>query len=209
MSSRIEQLIGEIEEFIDGCKLQPFSSTKIIVDKAQLEELLVELRHRTPDEIKKYQKILNNKEAIINDAKAQAEAIIEAANVQTNELVNQHEIVQRAYAKANEIIEEAKQKAKETYEQSNDEATAIHNAAMAYTDDLIGSVQTIISTGMDGLKENYEAMMGVLQEHYDMLVENRRELIPSEEEPEKETPNFDSYTLEEDGDENEDADEEE
>ena len=50
--STIEQLIGEIEEFIDGCKLQPFSSTKIIVDKAQLEELLVELRHRTPEEIK-------------------------------------------------------------------------------------------------------------------------------------------------------------
>ena len=52
--SKIEQLIGEIEEFIDGCKLQPFSSTKIVVDKAQLEDLLVELRHRTPDEIKKY-----------------------------------------------------------------------------------------------------------------------------------------------------------
>ena len=81
--SKIEQLIGEIEEFIDGCKLQPFSSTKIVVDKAQLEDLLVELRHRTPDEIKKYQKILNNKDAIINDAKQQAEAIISAANVQT------------------------------------------------------------------------------------------------------------------------------
>ena len=36
--SKIEQLIGEIEEFIDGCKLQPFSSTKIVVDKAQLED---------------------------------------------------------------------------------------------------------------------------------------------------------------------------
>ena len=89
--SKIEQLIGEIEEFIDGCKLQPFSSTKIVVDKAQLEDLLVELRHRTPDEIKKYQKILNNKDAIINDAKQQAEAIISAANVQTSEMVNQSE----------------------------------------------------------------------------------------------------------------------
>ena len=26
--SKIEQLIGEIEEFIDGCKLQPFSRHK-------------------------------------------------------------------------------------------------------------------------------------------------------------------------------------
>ena len=47
--SKIEQLIGEIEEFIDGCKLQPFSSTKIVVDKAQLEDLLVELQKISED----------------------------------------------------------------------------------------------------------------------------------------------------------------
>ena len=29
--SKIEQLIGEIEEFIDGCKLQPFSSTNALI----------------------------------------------------------------------------------------------------------------------------------------------------------------------------------
>ena len=28
MSSRIEQLIDEIEEYIDGCKFQPLSNTK-------------------------------------------------------------------------------------------------------------------------------------------------------------------------------------
>ena len=31
--SRIEQLIGEIEEYIDGCKFQPLSNTKILVNK--------------------------------------------------------------------------------------------------------------------------------------------------------------------------------
>ena len=50
--SRIEQLIGEIEEYIDGCKFQPLSNTKILVNKEELEELLVELRLRIPDEIK-------------------------------------------------------------------------------------------------------------------------------------------------------------
>ena len=52
--SRIEQLIGEIEEYIDGCKFQPLSNTKILVNKEELEELLVELRLRIPDEIKQY-----------------------------------------------------------------------------------------------------------------------------------------------------------
>ena len=43
MNSRIEQIIGDIEEYIDGCKMRAFSSTKIIVDKPQLEEFLSEL----------------------------------------------------------------------------------------------------------------------------------------------------------------------
>ena len=40
MSSRMEQIIEEIEEYIDNCKYQPLSSTKIVVNKDELEELL-------------------------------------------------------------------------------------------------------------------------------------------------------------------------
>lgn len=50
---------------------------------------------KTPDEIKRYQKIISNKEAILNDAKAKAEALINEATVHTNELINEHEIMQR------------------------------------------------------------------------------------------------------------------
>ena len=37
MSSRMEQIIEEIEEYIDNCKYQPLSSTKIVVNKDELE----------------------------------------------------------------------------------------------------------------------------------------------------------------------------
>ena len=65
MASRIEQIIEEIEEYIDGCKPQTFSSSKIIVNREEMEELLNELRIKTPEEIKRYQKIISNKEAIL------------------------------------------------------------------------------------------------------------------------------------------------
>ena len=39
MSSRIEQIIEEIEEYIDSCKFQPLSTTKIIVNKDEIDEL--------------------------------------------------------------------------------------------------------------------------------------------------------------------------
>mgnify|MGYP000784547477 FL=1 len=98
MSSRMEQIIEEIEEYIDNCKYQPLSSTKIVVNKDELEELLTELKMKTPEEIKRYQKIISNKEAILADAQAKADAIIAQAQVQTSELVSEHQIMQQAYA---------------------------------------------------------------------------------------------------------------
>lgn len=79
MSSRIEQIIEEIEEYVESCKYQPLSTTKIVVNKEELEELLRELRLKTPDEIKRYQKIISNKDAILADAQNKADAIIAEA----------------------------------------------------------------------------------------------------------------------------------
>ena len=78
MASRIEQIIEEIEEYIDGCKYQALSSSKIIVNKDELEELLNETSDsKQPEEIKRYQKIISNKEAILADAQAKADAIMQ------------------------------------------------------------------------------------------------------------------------------------
>ena len=43
MSSRIEQIIEEIEEYIDSCKFQPLSTTKIIVIKIRWMNCFVNL----------------------------------------------------------------------------------------------------------------------------------------------------------------------
>ena len=140
--SRIEQLIVEIEEYIDGCKFQPLSNTKILVNKEELEELLVELRLRVPDEIKQYQKIISNQEAIISEAKTQADALIQEATVQTNELVNEHEIMQRAYSAANQIVEDANAQAQAIVDAAVNDANNIRQGAIQYTDDILRSLQT-------------------------------------------------------------------
>ena len=42
MSSRIEQIIEEIEEYVESCKYQPLSTTKIVVNKEELEEYQIQ-----------------------------------------------------------------------------------------------------------------------------------------------------------------------
>ena len=110
-SSRIEQIIEEIEEYVESCRYQPLSTTKIVVNKEELEELLRELRLKTPDEIKRYQKIISNKDAILADAQSKADNIIAEAQAHAKELVAQTEIMQQAYAQANETVNTANQQA--------------------------------------------------------------------------------------------------
>ena len=152
--SRIEQLIGEIEEYIDSCKFQPLSTTKIIVNKEELDELLVELRLRIPDEIKQYQKIISNQEAILSDAHTRADALLAEATAQTNELVNEHEIMQKAYAHANEVIEQAQAQAQAIIDSAVNDANNIRQGSIQYTDDMLKSLQNIINHSMEGAQVN-------------------------------------------------------
>lgn len=178
MSSKIEQLIDEIEQYIDSCKYQALSNTKIIVNKEEIDELLRELRMKTPDEIKRYQKIISNKEAILNDAKAKAEALINAATVQTNELINEHEIMQQAYAQANEIVEMASNRAQEIVDNATIEANNMKAAITQYTDDILGNLETIIAHSIESTSQQFDRSIDSLQGCLDIVKSNRMELRP-------------------------------
>ena len=183
MSSRIEQIIEEIEEYIDrDCKFQPLSTTKIIVNKEHLDELLRELRMKTPDEIKRYQKIISNKDAILEDAQAKADSLIADAQAKAQELVTQHEIMQKAYAQANETINAANKQAQEILDSATQDANSIRLSAITYTDDLLANAESIIGHTLDSYTTKYDGLINSLQECYDTVRSNRSELeVPSDD----------------------------
>ena len=160
--SKIEQIITEIEEYIDNCKFQPLSTSKIIVNKDDIDELLAELRLRTPDEIKKYQKIIANKDAILNDAKERAEAMVSEATAH---------IIEQAQAEAQGILDSA-----------TTEANDLRTRAMQYTDDILANVQSILSTGLDSFESAQNTMMTSLNSSLNVVVESRKELGGAEDE---------------------------
>ena len=177
MSSRIEQIIEEIEEYIDSCKFQPLSTSKIIVNKDQMDELLRELRMKTPDEIKRYQKIIANKDAILADAQAKAQSMIEEAQIHTHELVSEHEIMQQAYAQANEIVTAATEQAQQILDNATSDANDIRIGAMQYTDDIMANAESIIAHTLDSYTTKYDGLINSLKECYDIVHNNRAELV--------------------------------
>ena len=194
MMSRIEQLISEIEEYIDSCRFQALSNSKIIVNKEELEELLVELRLRIPDEIKKYQKIISQQDAILGEARAQADEMLEdakrqadsmvaQASEQTSEMINDH---------ANEVVEQAQAQAQAIVDAAVNDANNIRQSSIQYTDDMLRSLQTIINHTMEGAKGRFDSFMNSMQSSYDIVSSNRNELagglVQPQEGPEQEQP---------------------
>ncbi len=183
MSSKIEQIIEEIEEYIDECKFQPFSSTNIVVNKEEIEELIAELRQKTPEEIKRYQKIISNKEAILADAQQKADQIIAQAQVETTQLVSEHQIMQQAYAQANEVVMIATKQAQEILDNATNEANNIRMYAMSYTDDKLKGLEDILTNSIDASRTRYDSLINSLQGFLDVVSANRAELFPPEPEP--------------------------
>ena len=167
MSSRIEQIIQEIEEYVDSCKFQPLSTTKIVVNKEEIEEYLRELRLKTPDEIKRYQKIISNKDAILEDAQAKADSLIADAQAKAQELVTQHEIMQKAYAQANETINAANKQAQEILDSATQDANSIRLSAITYTDDMMANIGSVLNQTLEDAGGKYKAFN-----------HNRQELAP-------------------------------
>ncbi len=178
MASRIEQIIEEIEEYIDSCKFQPLSTTKIVVNKEELEELLRELRLKTPDEIKRYQKIISNKDAILADAQAKADSIVANAEAKAKELISQHEVMQQAYAQANDTINKANQQAQGIVDSATQDANNIRYSALTYTDDMLANLGNILGTTIDDAGSRYNSLIQSLQSAFNIVKQNRQELSP-------------------------------
>lgn len=182
MSSRIEQVIDELEEYIESCKPKFMSNSEIIVNKDEIDELIRELRLKTPDEIKQYQKVISNREAILNDARKKAEKLINEATIQTNELISEHEIMQQAYAQANEVVTMASKQAQDILDKATLEANEFRMQAAQYTEERLAELEHIILSAIQSSSANYQSLLGSLNQYKDLIQSNRQALHPTEEE---------------------------
>ena len=180
MNSKIEQLIGEIEEYIENCKPQLLNASNIVVEKEVINGLLMELRHKTPEEIRRVQKIYSQRDAILADAHTKAEEILKQAEKLKAEQVSEHEVMQQAYEKANEIVSAAKQQAQEIYSHAVQDADEIRMGAISYTDDLLSNMQDVLSRSIETTQARTAHLLESLQEYLNVVTANRSELAPPE-----------------------------
>ena len=176
MDSKLEQGIDDIYAFVESCKMKNFSSTQAIVPKNDLYDLLEDLRRALPNEIKRYQKILNQRESILDDARKKAESIKADARAQYGAMVEEHEIAREATRQAELIIQQANAEAERIIGEANETANQIGLGALMYTDDVLGDTQKDIRLAYESIINNAKALETALRGHLDIIAKDKSEV---------------------------------
>ncbi len=174
--SRIERAIDEIYEYVENCRPSKLSPNKVTVAKDELYDLLDALRMCAPDEIKRYQKIINNRDEILGEAQAQAQQIKSQAEEQTKQLLDQNELVQTAYAQAEQIMQQAQAQAEQILNQAIAESEQVRTSALYYTSDLLGGAGRNIETALREMESKSTMLISALKKDIELIKNNRAEL---------------------------------
>lgn len=135
-------LLENLEELVESGTKVPLSS-KVLVDKDELSEILEEIRMKLPDELKQAKWVKEERQRIIMDAQKEADQIVKETETKIISLVDDHEITRQALAQKEEIIESADKVARE-----------ITTGTREYADALLERLEEILKETLDVVKNN-------------------------------------------------------
>jgi vacuolar-type H+-ATPase subunit H len=109
----ILHLVDRLEELINQSRSIPFTPN-VVVDEDRMLDIIDQMRVAIPEEVKKSQQVLAQKDRVIAQAKEEAERTLSIAKEKSDKLTDRDSIVQDAKKKATQIEAEAEVKAKKT-----------------------------------------------------------------------------------------------
>lgn len=162
--SSIMDLINEMEDYFESCSKVPFSN-KIMVNPEVIYELITDMRLKIPEEIKRCQRVLDEKDKILTEAKQNAVTVEKETENKMLEMINEHEIMQQAYSEAETILTEAKTTSRE-----------LKLGAYEYADEILVKIEEAARATMFETQRAYQQMEEFMTSQVDMLQNNRQDL---------------------------------
>ena len=128
-------LLDELEEYLEGAKTVPFT-TKCIVDKEEILDIIKEIRLKLPDELKQAKWVKEERGRILVEAKKEAENRIIS-------MIDEHEITRKAYEQKAQIIETANEMSREISKGTKD-----------YADNILEKVESALQEALKTIENN-------------------------------------------------------
>jgi len=115
----ILHLIDRLEELLNHSRPLWFTHN-VIVDEDRMLDLIDQMRVAIPDEVKKAQQVLAQKNRILAQAQEEANRTVAIAKEKQEQLLERDAIVQSAQARAEEILNQARADVENTRHQADD-----------------------------------------------------------------------------------------
>jgi vacuolar-type H+-ATPase subunit H len=104
----ILHLIDRLEELFNESRPIPFTHN-VIVDEDRMLDLIDQMRVAIPDEVKKAQQLLAQRDRILAQAQEEVNRTLSLAREKSDQLVERDSIVEAARERADQLIEQARQ----------------------------------------------------------------------------------------------------
>ncbi len=102
----VHDKLDEITRYVEDARAMPMSASAL-VNRVELLGLLDELRELLPEELHHADLLLSDREAVVEQGRAQAEELLTQAQVEHDRLVEQTEVVQAARQRAAHVQQQA------------------------------------------------------------------------------------------------------
>ncbi len=172
----IEDVMNDIEDFMNSCKTTALSSNKVVVPRDEFDELFGDLKVKIPAEIDRCKKIMRNKEAILMDARKTADEIIAQARAQADQMVSETAIVNQANQQAYETVELARVQANDMLASAVAQSNEIRLGSMQYTNDIMMGIRNYVEATLQAERANYENLISTLENDYMIASANIEEI---------------------------------
>jgi cell division septum initiation protein DivIVA len=109
----ILQLIDRLEELFNAAKAVPFTHN-VVVDEDRMLELIDQMRIAIPEEVKKAQQVMAQRDRVMAQAQEEANRTLQLSRDKAEQLVERDMIVQEAQRRAEQILSQARSEAEST-----------------------------------------------------------------------------------------------
>jgi leucyl-tRNA synthetase len=115
----ILHLIDRLEEQLNQSRPFPFTHS-VIVDEDRLLDIIDQMRMAIPEEVKKAQQLLVQRDRVLAQAQEEATRTLAIAREKSDQIIERDVIVQAASARAEQLINQAKTEIESTRRDADD-----------------------------------------------------------------------------------------
>jgi len=135
-------LLETLEDMLEKSRNVPFSS-KCVLDKEEILDIIKEIRLKLPEELKQAKWVKEERQRILVEAQNEADEIIKEAENRIISMIDEHEITRKAYEKKLEIIEVANEMSREISKGTKD-----------YADGLLSGIEVALKDALKVIQDN-------------------------------------------------------